>query len=98
MWGSGSAPGVLRRARPERCQPSKSNLQRGGRGAGSGTSSKPGLGEGAARGLRGRREAEREAASVGGGARRAVSPGRCCDGPHGSCNAAAVGGLACGLR
>lgn len=28
--------------------------------------------------------AEREAASAGGGARRAVSPGRCCDGLYGS--------------
>ena len=31
------------------------------------------------------------------GARRAVSPGRCCDGPHGSSDAGALGGLARGL-
>lgn len=36
VWGSGSAPGLVRRARPAQCQPSKSSRQRRGRGAGSG--------------------------------------------------------------
>lgn len=41
--------------------------------------------------------AERGAASAGGGARRAVSPGRCCDGLHGSSRRRGIGGLARGL-
>lgn len=111
VWGSGSAPGVVRRARPAQRQPSKSSRRRGGRGAGSGRVRSRDWAARARRrspgGLRGvvgagepLSEQRLPRAAGGGRARRAASPGRCCDGParKQQAPAAALGGLARGAQ